>query len=214
VRGADCGIFYARSSELLHAVAGPGGEEPAYLSTGGGGGSSDEDMDPLVRESMSLPSPLNTHIENSTRFRALPLFCTLTALGKDGYTSIVRRNIEWARELEQWLRAEGSGWDVLTPTPSSSSEPSSESSEDDDDDGFEVMNIVLFAPSEDCPNVNLRSSHGAAEARRLINATREIYVSPAYWRGRSAIRIAVSNWMTGSEDLEKTKAVLSKVARG
>jgi glutamate/tyrosine decarboxylase-like PLP-dependent enzyme len=153
-------------------------------------------MDPLLQKSASLPSPLNTHIENSTRFRALPLFCALVCLGKDGYTSLVRRNIEWARQLETWLRTEGTGWDVLTPSD------------------VDVMNIVLFAPSDDCPNARLKEKDGVTEARRQINSTREIYVSPTSWRGRPALRIAVSNWMTGPEDLVKAKVVLSKVARG
>jgi glutamate/tyrosine decarboxylase-like PLP-dependent enzyme len=154
-------------------------------------------MDPLLQKSASLPSPLNTHIENSTRFRGLPLFCTLFCLGKDGYTSVVRNNIEWARQLVAWLRIEGAGWEVLTPP-----------------DGFDVMNIVLFAPSGNCPNARLLEKDGVMEARQQINSTKEIYVSPTRWRGRPALRLAISNWMTGPEDLEKTKAVLSKVGYG
>lgn len=32
-----------------------------------------------------VPSPLYVNIENSRRFRALPLLASLMALGKDGY---------------------------------------------------------------------------------------------------------------------------------
>jgi glutamate/tyrosine decarboxylase-like PLP-dependent enzyme len=121
---------------------------------------------------------LNVGIENSRRFRALPLYMSLVSLGRNGYEDIFRRNVNFARRLESWMR-EGNGskyYQVLTPSTD-----------------FKVLNILLFT-SISRPG----SNPGSVEVlRQMINQTGKMYVTQTIWRRRGAIRLAVSNWMTG-----------------
>jgi len=74
--------------------------------------------------------------------------------------------------------------------------------------GKVLLNIVL-----------LRAKHlDNAELVKRINGSGKIYVSATSWAGKGAVRIAVSNWMTGLErsgdgkgDMEIAKEVLSAV---
>lgn len=81
----DCGLFFTRDIGTLPALLGPpSGSGPAYLQTGSsstavGAG------EPQGFVHDHVPSPLFLNIENSRRFRALPLFASLVSLGKDGY---------------------------------------------------------------------------------------------------------------------------------
>lgn len=178
-------------------MCGPGSEVPAYLATSSASSSSTSDE---IKECASLASPLNTHIENSTRARGIALYCTLVCVGHDGYAKIILKNIEWARSLVTWLE-DSEDWDVLTP-------PRKRDKEEEGEE-FQVMNIVLFAPSED------RIARSKSTAQEFtsnmitdINDTKEMYVSPTVWKGRPAVRLAVSNWMTDEDDLERVKSVL------
>jgi glutamate/tyrosine decarboxylase-like PLP-dependent enzyme len=170
----DCALFYTRSSAIHAAVMGPGGEVPAYLSTSGA----------------SIPSPLNTCIENSSRFRALPLYASLVRYGRSGYQDIVRRNIAFAREIEAWLVA-SPHYEVLTPPSTSSSQGGQ----------FRLLNIVLFAPARTCGVKQFEDAEtGGQEMVKSINETGEIYVTGTKWKGRSGARLAVSNHLTGQSD--------------
>ena len=187
----DCALFYARDPELLHAVLGPGTAAPAYLSSG---------------TSSALPSPLNTRIENSSRFRGLPLYASLLAYGKEGYRELVCRNIAFARRVESWLRDPTGGkrwYDVLTPPAGGQ-------------DGYKVLNIVLFAPSAECGKPEFQGKEGSHNWVKAINSTGEIYVTGTEWDGRGAARLAVSNHLTAQKgfedsDFERVVRVLSRV---
>lgn len=73
------------------------------------------------------------------------------------------------------------------------------------------LNIVLFSGSETSayPPSDPTSS---ARLTAAINGTGKMYVSATRWRGQGAVRVAVSNWMTGLDgtdsDLDIVKAVL------
>lgn len=167
----DCGLFYTRHPEVHQAVCGPGADAPAYLATS---------------STSNVPSPLNVRLENSSRFRGLPLYASLVNYGIAGYTSIIRRNIEFARKLEKWIR-ENDDYDILTPDPLGSS--------------FRVLNIVLFAPSQTCPVMEFRNDeNGGNRMTEEIHKSGEMYVTATKWKGRSAARLAVSNHLTGTLD--------------
>jgi hypothetical protein len=86
----DCGLFYTRSQEHLTQIfSPPAASAPAYLSAASNGPiTSDNDgVDGQVQHEL-VPSPLYVNIENSRKFRALPLFASLLSLGKAGYIGL------------------------------------------------------------------------------------------------------------------------------
>lgn len=140
--------------------------------------------------------------------RALPLYASLLSLGLEGYRSLVGRNISFARQVADFLR-QHPAYDVLTPEPSSSRARS-------DPFSYRVYTVVLFAPSALAPTRYRTSTREnpdpAATFLAAINASREMFVTGTSWRGRKAVRIAVSNWMTHeSRDLDIVKRVLDRV---
>jgi glutamate/tyrosine decarboxylase-like PLP-dependent enzyme len=171
----DAGLFFCKSSELLTAVYGSGANPPAYLKSPPPPKIQPTDeLGKLRLFSASLPSPISTGIENSRRFRALPLFASLLSLGKEGYSELFIRQVDFARAVSAWLDA-SEDWEVLLPPES------------------KVMNIVLFTTSATCRNEELRGNEGAQKALQAIKDSGRIYCSGTVWRGRSAIRLAVSN---------------------
>lgn len=84
----DCGLFYTRRQDHLTQIfAPPTASAPAYLSAGANSTALASDIDGTSGQVQHelVPSPLYVNIENSRRFRALPLFASLLSLGKEGY---------------------------------------------------------------------------------------------------------------------------------
>lgn len=185
----DAGLFFSRSLELQTSVFGPSSRSapPAYLTPSLGS----SDVSPELQDALTnLPSPLNIGIENSRRFRALPMFCALISLGRKGYQDIVRRNVQFARDVGRWMsEGEGKEWyEVLNATY------------DMDHSGHRAavvpLNIVLFRARGPTPALfgpNEVDGLGSIRLVQAVNATRKMYVSP----GKGGVRLAVSNWMTG-----------------
>ncbi|KAJ3219983.1 hypothetical protein HDU67_007716 [Dinochytrium kinnereticum] len=180
----DCGIFFTRSLPLLQSIFSPtfnqtaGG--PAYL---------------FSASDTSIPSPLTIGIENSRRFRALPLYASLLSLGKEGYASLFDRNVGFAKRIAKWMDESGL-FLVLNKG---------------EVDGEVPINIVLFAAKKGrfCDEVK-----GGMELADAINVTGRMFVSATVWRGRSAVRIAVSNWRTGmGEGAEDDFAIVVKTLK-
>jgi glutamate/tyrosine decarboxylase-like PLP-dependent enzyme len=198
-----CGIFYCRSVDLLTSIL-AGSSTPAYLAS-----STTPNSSPDLEWVQSVPSPLYTNLENSRRFIALPLYCAILSMGRTGYRDIVQRNIQFARDIAKWMSSpeEGGRWfEVLNIRRLKSGEMSI------------PLNVVLFRPRNDTnvPQVYRSSAYtqpnaACASLVRDINATKRIFVTPGSYTG-GAIRIAVSNWMTGlnddGQDLEVVKSVL------
>ncbi|CAO1612999.1 unnamed protein product [Jaminaea pallidilutea] len=225
----DCGLFFVRKQapgtdreeSLLEEVLGTGsGATPAYLlSTDrrevqgqgqGQGGQEDDDtaMETARRYLMSLPSPLFRNLENSRRFRALPVYLTLLCHGRRGLQEIVLRNVLFARSIEKWMRQDPEAsrcYEVLTPAcPARIDDEQQRSSRLQDPQpwrGLWTTTVVLFRPNaETCTVEAFRDTEqGSNRLVSAIKATRKVYVSPTMWAGRGAVRIAVSNWRTGLE---------------
>lgn len=82
----DCGLFYTKSAHALPGVFAPV-EAPAYLTASStSAGTAGPQDGQVIHE--QVPSPLYVNIENSRRFRALPLLASLMSLGKDGYRGV------------------------------------------------------------------------------------------------------------------------------
>ncbi|GAA6043288.1 hypothetical protein JCM8097_003036 [Rhodosporidiobolus ruineniae] len=225
----DCGLFFSRSRPLpspsssssgasasLFTITGPGASAPAYLASGGPSTDVEEVRKyPKVENSKRLVSPLFMGVENSRRFRALPVLASLLSLGRSGYAALIARNIAFARRVDAFLRAH-TGYDVLTPLPASSAPEDVKK----DPYAFRVLNVVIFAPSSSAPKRFTTPSEGnpdpASTFLEALNASNEVFLTPSTWRGRKAVRLAVSNWGTElveGREWEVVRGVLEGVMR-
>jgi hypothetical protein len=79
------------------------------------------------------------------------------------------------------------------------------------------MNVVLFAPSSSAPSRFRETSEAnpdpAATFLDALNSSNEIFLTPTTWRGRKAVRLAISNWGTELEE-GKEWAVVKRVLEG
>ncbi|TXT04234.1 hypothetical protein VHUM_04232 [Vanrija humicola] len=183
----DCGLFFTSTSQNLKAFLGPPEDlRPAYLSSG------PED----------IPSPLYVGIENSRRFRALPLFASLMTYGWKGYRHFVRMNVHFARQLAELINVHPS-YELLNRQPGYT------------DRAVPIipLNIVLFRGSESSVFHSPDNDNGIVKLIDALNGSRKLYVSGTRYRNRGAIRIAISNWLTWrEEDFNIVKGVLEEVA--
>ena len=172
----DCGFFLSRHRTLAERVfANP---NAAYLSASAAGD--------------GIMSPLNIGLENSRRFRALPVYASLVAYGKAGYRDMLERQISLSRGIAKFLH-DNEHYELL---------PQVEGSVSDILESIYI--IVLFRAKDEKLNEQLVAK---------IKASRKIYVSGTSWDGRPACRFAVSNWMVDvGRDLPIVKQVLLDVA--
>lgn len=166
----DCGYYFCRHSGIAEEVFRNG--NAAYLAS-----TSSED---------NISSPLNIGIENSRRFRALPVYANLLAYGRAGYIDMLKKQISLARKVVADL------WDSdqyqTLPEASSKTETVEK-----------TFMVVLFRARDDILNDDLI---------RRINATRRIYISGTIWEGRPAARIAIANW---NVDVERDHKMIQDI---
>lgn len=153
----DCGVFYTKHAPLMQQVFQNG--NAAYLNTSDGAFSNE------VTSSGLEYSPMNSGIENSRRFRALPVLATLVAYGSSGYQKFLESIIETSRQVADYLD-KSPDFELLVP--------------------MEIVNtIVIFRARDDHTNQGLAQK---------INSLNMIYVSPSAWDGKPAVRIAPCSW--------------------
>ncbi|KAK5699899.1 hypothetical protein LTR97_006033 [Elasticomyces elasticus] len=179
----DCGIYLSRHLDVgIEVFHNP---NAAYLNTASTESTTSTDR--------MIPSPLNIGIENSRRFRALPVYATLAAYGREGYREMLERQIALARAIAQYL-LDGKDY-VLLPQHSkgNSSDPLQH-----------IYIVVLFRAKDEQLNKTLV---------KRVNASRRLYVSGTEWDGSPAVRFAISNWEVDVErDLRIVKDVLVEAA--
>jgi glutamate/tyrosine decarboxylase-like PLP-dependent enzyme len=178
----DCGFIFSKNLSLAQQVF----QNPnaAYLSTGAG--------------EVTIPSPLNIGLENSRRFRALPVYASLAAHGRDGYLEILTRQIKLSRAIAEFIDSHPT-YELLPLAPSTTSISLEEKLST-------IYIIVIFRAKDSTLN---------DELVKCINGSRRVYVSGTQWEGRAAARFAVANWQVDVErDLEVVKDVLREVAGG
>ncbi|KAF8976880.1 hypothetical protein BGZ46_007885 [Entomortierella lignicola] len=181
----DCGLFLYRQS-LEKSIM-----EPLFSSSAA-----------YLRPSDTpFSHPMNISIENSQRFRALPVWATLRAYGRDGYKNIVEENCRFAKTMYDWMKyTRPDLYTVLTDEC--------------------PLNIVVFAQThkdqkekEIGEEVLLVLEKKNAELLARINQTGVAYFSPTVWKGLPGIRAAISNWKTTVElDWEPVRAMLEEQA--
>ncbi|KAF9091872.1 hypothetical protein BGX27_001939 [Mortierella sp. AM989] len=178
----DCGLFLYRQS-LEKSIM-----EPLFSSSAA-----------YLRPSDTpFSHPMNISIENSQRFRALPVWATLRAYGREGYKRIVEENCRFAKTMFNWMKSTRPDlYTVLTEDC--------------------PLNIVVFAQTlarQEEKNKGEEATYEALEKKNAallarINQTGVAYFSPTVWNGQPAIRAAISNWKTTVElDWEPVRAML------
>jgi glutamate/tyrosine decarboxylase-like PLP-dependent enzyme len=150
----DAGYFFSKHPDIALSVFMNAGAP--YLETPGND---------------TIASPLNMGLENSRRFRALPVYASLYAYGVDAHQDMLRRQIIASRQIATIIDAH-SAYERLPPGASLE----------------KVYIIVLFRAKNDNLNQNLT---------QLINQSGIMYVSGSKWDSKPATRIAVSNWQVG-----------------
>jgi len=171
----DCGFIVSKSLSTAQQVF----QNPnaAYLSS--------NSEDPIA-------SPLNIGLENSRRFRALPVYASLAAHGRSGYVDILTRQIRLSRAIAAYIDSHDSY--ELLPLSSKSLEEKL----------LRIYVIVIFRAKDAQLN---------NELVKRINGSRKLYVSGTQWEGKAAARFAVANWQVDVErDLAVIKDVLQDVA--
>ena len=210
----DCGVFLSQHLALAtHVLQNP---NAAYLNTAS--------TETTTSTDRNVPSPLNIGLENSRRFRALPVYASLAALGRDGYGDMIVRQVRLARSIAGYVASnaafellampgDGGGHelengDAVRETKKQDTAQQLNKQDDSPcpqpENSFpHIYNIVLFRAVDVTLN---------AQLTRRINATRKIYVSGTRWGDQPATRFAIANWQVDVErDLEVVRGVLEGV---
>ncbi|PHS20096.1 MAG: aspartate aminotransferase family protein [Kangiella sp.] len=165
----DCGTFLTRHLDLLEASF----DVPARY---------------LANDS-STPDFMSLGVENSRRFRALPVWMTLLAYGKQGIKSWVDKNIQLSKTLADWIE-QSEDYELSYPCQ---------------------MNVILFRINAS-DLTNEEADRKTIELMNKINKDGRIFVSPGQWQGREVIRLCISNWQTDDSDIEIAKKLLTELA--
>jgi glutamate/tyrosine decarboxylase-like PLP-dependent enzyme len=129
--------------------------------------------------------------ESSRRARALPLWATLAAYGRDGHRALVERHCELARHLAERVDA-APDLQRLAEVP---------------------LNVVCFRyhppglSEADLNDVNQRLGDALLDDGRVFAGT-------TVHAGRTAFRPAISNWRTRPEDLDLLVEVIRELGAG
>ncbi|KAI0400238.1 pyridoxal-dependent decarboxylase [Xylaria palmicola] len=173
----DNGIFFTRRASILNDVF--KNPNAAYLSSD---------------NTAQIQSPLNIGLENSRRFRALPVYAVLMSEGREGLSKMMERMVLTARAVARAVQCCDDDYVLL---PDDGPRPLRV--------GDDVHIVVLFRARDDALNEVLVSR---------INEGRKWYVSGTSWGGKSAVRVAVSSWRADHEDaFETVKESLMAISR-
>lgn len=163
----DCGIAFTRHVTL---------HERAFSADA-----------PYVPMEGQLPAFMNRGVEQSRRYRALPLWMTLIAYGKAGYRELIERHCEYTQRIASWIE-ESSSFQLLCEVR---------------------LNILVFRYFTDTC-----SPDALAELNRRVlsnlNSSGELYITPTKYKGEYALRLSISNWMTQVEDIDRVIAALKR----
>ncbi len=124
--------------------------------------------------------------ENSRRWRALPTWFTLMAYGREGHAEIVQRNCEAAEHFGELLK-QSTQFTLLAPVR---------------------LNIVCFTL-----NKEQVSSQQISHFLSLVRDHGQVFFTPTVYKGRPAIRAAISNWLTDSNHMDKAFNIVQEVIK-
>ncbi|KAJ7026998.1 pyridoxal-dependent decarboxylase [Mycena alexandri] len=139
----DCGFFFTRHLELQQTVFRNAGA--AYLSTA----------------TLSIPSPRNLGLENSRRFRALPVYASLLAYGRSWYCTLLERQIGLARRVASYI-SNSTAYELIP-----------------NNDLDTIYTVVLFHARSD----------SLTKLVSLLNPLKQIHISGLLWKGQAAANL-------------------------
>jgi glutamate/tyrosine decarboxylase-like PLP-dependent enzyme len=119
--------------------------------------------------------------ENSRRLKALPVWFTLMAYGKQGYEAIVENSIALANEFANAITANNC-FELLAPVR---------------------LNTVCFTLANNEERV--------AAFLEKLNATGKVFMTPTVYKGRKGIRAAFVNWRTTIKDVDMVVALMHEL---
>jgi glutamate/tyrosine decarboxylase-like PLP-dependent enzyme len=147
-------------------------------------------LEVFQNRSAYLPAPLAVednylHLapENSRRFRALPLWMTLLAYGREGHAELVERNCTSARYLGELLAADPL-FRLAAPVR---------------------LNVVCFTLANG-------DAAALQRLHKALHEDGTAYLSPSVLDGQPMLRAALCNWRTTDADVEQTYAALKRLA--
>ena len=120
--------------------------------------------------------------EFSRRARGFPIYAAIRGLGSEGVTATVDRCCDHAVRFAELLGAEP---------------------------GVEILNDVVLN------QVLVRFGDDDALTQATVKGVQEdgtCWLSGTVWRGKSAMRVSVSNWRTNEEDVERSAAAILEAA--
>jgi glutamate/tyrosine decarboxylase-like PLP-dependent enzyme len=159
----DCGVFLTQHQSLL--------KDSCHVDA------------PYLASDNQDVAFLSLGIENSRRFRAFPVWATLMVYGKEGIKNQIKRNIEQAQMLSEWID-ESPNYILVKPCE---------------------LNVVLFKPNQE--NLSLTSQ----ECMDKLNQSGQVFLTPGSWQGEAIIRAALSNWATTDDDIKLVIKTLSEI---
>lgn len=167
----DCGFAFVRDEKLMHSVFGIGAP---YFGD----------------EVAGRPDYLMLGPEMSRRSRALAVWATLAAYGRQGYREMVERHVGLAKRLAAQI-AESGDFELLEQP---------------------LINVVCFRyrPSGDVSEAELDDLNRRL-GRAVIDDGR-VYFGTTVYAGKVAFRPAISNWRTREPDVDAILPVLRELA--
>jgi len=123
--------------------------------------------------------------ESSRRARVLPIYALIRTIGRDGIADLVRSNCALARRMAERL-AQADGVTIVNDV---------------------VLNQVLvqFAGTAG------RSGDDTTRAViARVQAEGTCWAGGALWQNKQVMRIAVSNWSTTEEDIDRSAAAIRR----
>ncbi|MFT6731946.1 MAG: glutamate/tyrosine decarboxylase-like PLP-dependent enzyme [Polaribacter sp.] len=165
----DCGTFLTRHLNLLEECF----DVPARY---------------LANDS-NTPDFMSLGVENSRRFRALPVWMTLLAYGKQGIKYWIENNIQLSKKLADWIE-QSENYELSYPCK---------------------MNVILFRINA-TGMTDKEADIKTVTLMKKINLDGRIFISPGHWQGKEVIRLCLSNWQTDESDIEIAKELLIELA--
>ena len=130
-------------------------------------------------------------IQLGRRFRALKLWFVLRSYGAEAIRAMLRRHLELARQFRAWVEQEPD-FEVMAPSP---------------------FGLVCFRHHPAGMDDAALDRHNEALLGR-INASREVYLTHTRLDGRYTIRMAIGQWQTGAEQVQRAWDLIRAAARG